>query len=340
MNKKNIIIACLFLPFTSSIYAETFQAPLVEKSLLLDAVKSDNIVVVGERSHVILSTDNGETYSQANLPLVTTLTAVESIGNQIWVAGHDASIMYSADSGKNWVVQMSQPDLERPFLDILFFDENHGIATGAYGLFYRTVDGGNSWQSEQHQSLLNPLDIEYLEEIRAEDEAFYLEELSSILPHLNRVKKYEDKLYIAGETGLLAVSDNLGRTWQRFELDYFGSFFDVLPMRNGTTVAAGLRGAVYIKHQSDQWQRVNTCTTSTLNSIIENEGNSLLIVGNNGAQISADLEKLVSNPTSKCVENGIEVTQLETKSAIATVLKTSDGLTAVTSDGLQSLVME
>lgn len=340
MIRKSFVAACLFLPLSTTLCAETFIAPLVKQSLLLDATASQNIIVVGERSHVIVSKDMGINFSQVTLPLVTTLTTVDAIDNKVWVAGHDATIMYSEDSGVNWDIQMHEPDLERPFLDILFFNESHGIATGAYGLFYRTVDGGETWLPEQHQSLLNPLDIEYLEEIRAEDEAFYLDELSSILPHLNRVSQYGETLYVAGETGLLAVSDNLGKSWQRFELDYAGSFFDIMRLNADTTIAAGLRGTIYLKHQSDEWQRVNTCTTSTLNSIVLDGDNSIMVVGNNGAKVTIDLRKLLDDPTEACGQNGLSVEQIESKSAIATVVKTDNGLTAITSDGLQSIVVE
>jgi photosystem II stability/assembly factor-like uncharacterized protein len=340
MTNNNLVIGLLFLFLSVTIHAETYTAPLVDKSLLLDAAVSQNTIVVGERGHVILSTDGGASFTQLTLPLVTTLTTVATIGEKIWVAGHDATIMFSDNSGQDWDVQMHSPDLERPFLDILFFDESHGIAAGAYGLFYRTIDGGENWVSEQHQSLLNPLDIEYLEEIRVEDEAFYLDELSSILPHLNRITRHGDALYVAGETGLLAVSNNLGRSWQRYEIDYAGSFFDILPLNNETTLAAGLRGTVYLKYRHHNWKKINTCTTATLNSIMLSTENTVLIVGNNGVKITIDLQTLLQSPDAPCVDNGLNTAQLSSKSAIATVIKTSNGFTAITSDGLQLLGVE
>ncbi|MDM7860876.1 hypothetical protein QTP81_09740 [Alteromonas sp. ASW11-36] len=337
MTQRKRLLASFLIPLSFAVGAETFQAPLVEKSLLLDADTDQYHVVVGERGHVVISELDSQDFTQLSLPLAVTLTAVDVLGDHIWVAGHDATIMHSPDRGATWEIQMNEPDMERPFLDILFFNDTHGIAVGAYGLFYRTRDGGQSWNAEQHATLLNPIDIEYLEEIRAEDESFYLEELNSILPHINRIVYANGKVYAAGETGLLAVSENLGESWGRDELDYFGSFFDFQPVDDSRNVAIGLRGAVYTQVDKGDWQRVNSCTTSTLNSVKLLDNGQLLVVGNNGAIIHIDVDTLFSGTVNNCSTNGMRITQLESKSAIATVFKNNNSYTAVTSDGLLPL---
>ena len=338
MLRRYVLCAGLLFQFSVSATDSTFNAPLVEKSLLLDAASSSYQVVVGERGHVIVAENDGE-FVQKQLPLAATLTAVETVGDNIWVAGHDATIMHSADRGTTWQVQMHEPELERPFLDILFFDDQHGVASGAYGLFYRTRDGGATWESEQHASLLNPIDIEYLEEIKLEDEAFYLEELNSILPHINRLRFADGQLFAAGETGLLALSNDNGQNWQRFEIDYFGSFFDIETIGDDQLLAAGLRGTLYSKVGENDWQRIDSCTTATLNSIVTDVDGSLLVLGNNGAIVELDKNALANN-TLSCSEGTVSFTQLTSKSAIATAIQQGDGLVAITSDGLQPLVQE
>lgn len=337
IRKRFVLLASCLLQVSIFSQADTFKAPLVEKSLLLDAASKQFSVVVGERGHVLVSAAQSSEYEQVSLPLATTLTSVDIASDGIFVAGHDATIMYTPDKGSTWTIQLNEPELERPILDILFFTPQEGIAVGAYGLFYRTTNGGESWQSEQHATLLNPLDIEYLEEIRAEDEAFYVQELNSILPHINRVYEFNNKVYAAGEMGLLAWSDDRGRSWNRYPLDYAGSFFDIHPMSDDFKIAAGLRGAVYVLNEDGQWRSVNSCTTATLNSIVEVNKNELLIVGNNGAILSVDVPKLRTNLNASCGDNGVEYQQLNTKSAIATVVTNNQQFIAVTADGLQPL---
>jgi len=186
----------------------SYQAPLVKESLLLDIALADNIIIVGERGHILTGTTQ-QNLIQVSVPTKTTLTAVTLFGTNAWAVGHDASILHSSDAGKTWQLQLSMPELDRPFLDVLFMNDKVGVAVGAYGLFYRTVDGGITWQKEMYASVLPQDDIDYLDSIK-DDPAFYEEELSFILPHFNRLSYAKGKLYMAGEAGLLALSGVLG----------------------------------------------------------------------------------------------------------------------------------
>ena len=232
-----------------------FQAPLVNESVLLDVTAKEYLVIVGERGHILTSQD-GKEFAQMSVPTQSTLTAVDIEGDNVWAVGHDATILYSPDRGTSWEIQMRDPELQRPFLDVLFFDSKNGIAVGAYGLFYRTTDGGQNWQSERHASLLAPLDRQYLEDIREEDEDFYQQELNSILPHINHVTLDGDRIYMAGEAGMLAYSDDKGQNWNRYEVDYTGSFFDIRPLDESSVIAVGLRGNVFVMRQPGQWEYV------------------------------------------------------------------------------------
>ena len=53
------------------------EAPLAIKSLLLDgALAGSRLVVVGERGHILISTDGGASWKQARVPARALLTAV------------------------------------------------------------------------------------------------------------------------------------------------------------------------------------------------------------------------------------------------------------------------
>ncbi|MEW9796888.1 WD40/YVTN/BNR-like repeat-containing protein [Alteromonas sp. CYL-A6] len=322
-----------------------FQAPLVKKSLLLDVDASGFVVMVGERGHVLLS-DDGDTFTQADVPTQSTLTATTIVGDHVWAVGHDAVILHSADKGQTWKIQNFEPDLQRPFLDVLFFDEQHGIAVGAYGLFYRTRDGGASWQPERHASLLAPMDREYLESVREESEEFYQQELNSILPHLNRVTRDGGKLYMAGEAGLLAVSEDNGSEWQRYDVDYTGSFFDIKPLDDTTALAVGLRGNMFVMREEGEWEFVNTCSSSTFNSILVASEQHVFALGNNGMLIKASRPLPVSeidpyaNPVDCQPANGVSKRQIEDKAALVNAVQFNGKTLAVTANGIKSLNLE
>lgn len=285
----------------------SFKASLAPESLLLDIdANSTQLLAVGERGHILLSED-GVSWQQQDVPSLATLTAVELLGDKAWAVGHDATILFSADAGKNWQQQQFLPELQKPLLDVLFFDENQGIAIGAYGLFFRTLDGGASWNVEAHPEFLHPDDQLYLEELKAEDESLYQQELQSIMPHLNRVNKVGDTLYLAGEVGLLAKSEDLGRSWQRLDVDYYGSFFDINVAKNGQLLAAGLRGNVFAFDQSSQrWRRVDNASKSSFNSIVPIDEKRTLVLGNNGRILTiSEQNTLQQTPEGKAIINAV-----------------------------------
>ena len=266
---------------------QSYQAPLVSQSLLLDITQTDaHLVAVGERGHIILSSD-GNSWQQVEVPSTSTLTGVYFVNQQGWAVGHDSSILHSSDGGQHWQLQNFAPELQRPLLDVLFFNAQHGIAVGAYGTFLRTKDGGKTWLSELHAEFLNPDDQQYMNELRREDEVFYQQELASILPHLNSVTLSGDTLYLAGEAGLLAFSEDFGAHWQRMEIEYSGSFFSIARTSSGSLVAAGLRGNLYSYDEpSRTWNAISSGSNASLNAIISVDSKTTVVLGNNGAIVT------------------------------------------------------
>ncbi|MBU2871643.1 YCF48-related protein [Colwellia sp. E2M01] len=289
-----VAVFCIFLSSITALSAKQNSAvmpspatksPLAAKSLLLDIspVGTDRLVAVGEHGNILVSSD-GENWQQVNVPVQATLTAVYFLNDKLgWAVGHDATILYSSDGGLNWQIQQYLPLLEKPLFDVFFKNAKEGVAIGAYGQFFRTKDGGLTWQSEFHQAFLLSDDVEYINELKQEDEAAYLDEIAFILPHFNTLVAEGDNLFLIGEMGLLAQSDDFGRTWQPFEQFYQGSFFTLASINKNHLLVAGLRGHVFSRNGEDaNWQEVATNTTVLLNDIVLSDDERIFILGNNG----------------------------------------------------------
>lgn len=294
LHKIALLLLCSIAFTHTEVNADTASSeilPLASQSLMLDVVKSSEkqLVAVGERGHLLTSKD-GESWQQQPIPSKSTLNKVfflnESLG---WAVGHDSTIIHSRDGGATWTLQNFEPEKQRPFFDIKFFDENHGIAVGAYGLFYRTNNGGNSWVEEFHLELLNEDDQFYLADLKAEDEEFYNEEVVSILPHFNRLLMTGKYLYLAGEVGMMAVSEDFGQTWQLLDEVYMGSFFDIAQITQQTLLVVGLRGNIFSSSDNGlQWQPINSNTTALLNAIVSNGQGMVVILANSGVMLSSN----------------------------------------------------
>jgi len=174
-------------------------------------------------------------------------------------------------------------------LDVLFKDVNNGIAIGAYGMFYRTDNGGKTWTEEFHEEFLPLEDIEYLNELKMEDEESYLDERASILPHFNRIVQDGRTMYLAGEMGLIAKSNDFGVTWEPYQNIYQGSFFDMERTQSGNLIVAGLRGNIFRSlRNGTPWSHVQTKTTALLSDIVLTDDDRVLVVGNNGVLLISD----------------------------------------------------
>lgn len=285
-----ILLSFLTIPIINAQPLDARLAPLASKSLLLDIIEvnQSKLVAVGERGHILLSSD-GADWQQAQVPVQVTLTAVYFIDEMHgWAVGHDATILSSSDGGVSWQIQQHLPEMEKPLLDVLFFDKNTGVAVGAYGLFYRTNDGGKHWSIEYHNEFLYPEDQAYLAELKREDEVAYLDEQSSILPHFNRVVADGRTLYLAGELGLIAKSNDLGVSWQRLDEIYPGSFYDIKRTQAGNLVVIGLRGHVFRSlGNGSPWQASDSHVTALLSSIVLSDDQRVFILGNNGVLLES-----------------------------------------------------
>lgn len=230
--------------------------------MLAIARAGDRLVAVGERGIVLLSDDNGATWRQAQVPVSVSLTAVQFVdARRGWAVGHSGAVLFSDDGGASWALQLDGIQAARiaqaaagadaarlvadgpdkPFLDVHFSDARNGFIVGAYGLTFKTQDGGQHWQSWMAR-LPNPG-----------------------AKHLYRIAAAGKRFFIVGEQGLLVRSDDGGETFTAVGTPYAGTWFGVHAYRDGGLLAFGLRGNVYASPDAaGQWVKVDLRTPNTL----------------------------------------------------------------------------
>jgi len=247
-------------------YAE--QMPLATESMLLDITRSGStFVAVGERGHIVTSTD-GENWVQAeHVPTRSTLTTVFSLGDRLWAGGHDAVILTSRDEGKTWTQLFFDPDRQQAVMDIFFTDENNGVAIGSYALYLYTSDGGQNWQ----EKMIDP-------------ESDY---------HLNSLLYFGDgKRLIAGEAGYSYRSYDDGQTWEAMEMPYQGSMWGALKTGKDCALFYGLRG--HVMESCDfgtSWTELETGSESSISGAAEYDG-FVLLASNSGTVLTRDDAKM------------------------------------------------
>lgn len=153
-----------------------------------------------------------------------------------------------------------------PFLDIWFGDANNGIAVGAYGMIYRTDNGGADWKLAA-AGINNPDRYHYYS-ITADS---------------------KNRLFLSGEAGLMYRSLDGGLNWTRLGPFYEGSLFGVLS-HGDSILSFGLRGNVFQSHDGgENWQPASDDIPFSLHGgHILNNGDILLVGSAGGMAISTD----------------------------------------------------
>lgn len=248
--------------------ADAEPAPLAARALLLDGqAVGERLIAVGERGHILLSSDAGRSWLQRPAPTRATLTSVFfADARHGWAAGHDAVILRTVDGGNSW--QKVHEEMESgPVLDLWFRDAGTGYAVGAYGLCLVTRDGGATWE---HVSII--------------DESGAATDL-----HLNQIRSLADgRLVIAAEAGRLLISAD-GQTWQPLPSPYAGTLFGTLPLDGSRLLTFGLRGHLFRSIDAGRsWEPTATGSDTSLTDAIRLRDGRIVIVGMAGTVLAGD----------------------------------------------------
>ena len=238
-------------------------ARLAKRSLLLDVHgRGERAFAVGERGHILLTTDSGHRWRQVAVPTRRTLTGVFLLDHQVaWAVGHQSVILRSDDGGETWAKANAENDPETVYLDVFFLDAKNAFVVGSYGKFLSTNDGGKSWN-----------------EAKQEND-----------PHFNHICAAPDGgLWLTGEFGTVWHRGDLAGSWKPLTAPYDGTFFGALPLAKGGTVVFGLRGNIF-RHTGDEWQRIESSTKALLHAgLVLADGRVVLTADAGQLLVSAD----------------------------------------------------
>jgi len=310
LRKFSVLVALAV--FSAGLFAEvpasraSIASTRAHEALLLDLARvGKRLVAVGERGHIVLSDDGGANWKQAETPTRALLTTVFFLDERNgWAVGHDSTVLATKDAGNTWVLQYqahfdqklvdaeydaqveSEDDaamegsrvasraqrVGAALMDIRFFDRNHGVAVGAYGLLLGTDDGGANW-ADRSELLQNP-------------EGW----------HLNGITALPDApstVYVVGEKGLAFISTNAGSSYSRAVMPVESSFFGVYG-KGLSAYAFGLQGRLYKSVSGGSWQAIETGVTFGLNDAVEAADGKLVFVGNAGTVVTLGTDGKVS----------------------------------------------
>lgn len=265
-------------PLTDVLDRPAIPSELAARKLLIGMARAgDKLVAVGPRGTIVVSSDGGQNWTQAKVPVSSDLTAAYfATPTHGWAVGQDGVVLVSTDAGATWTKQLdgrqvntiihddikaklaANPEsvdlqametesarsvemgADKPFLDVWFEDENKGFVVGAYNLILATSDGGKSWQSWFD---------------RVPNTQFM--SLYSIRPAAGNV-------FISGEQGTFFRLDREAQKFVAVPVDYKGSLFGVLDAGDAV-VTFGLKGNTFRSADAGAtWTKVDSKLTGTI----------------------------------------------------------------------------
>lgn len=251
------------------------------------------LVAVGERGVVLLSDDDGHRWQQARVPVSVTLTGVQFTNDKRGFAtGHGGVVLRTDDAGQTWKrmldgrrihALLSPPEVARqaeidgpdkPWLALHFSDDMNGMIVGAFGMALETSDGGQSWRSFAER-LANPRAL-----------------------HLYAVHRRGERIWIAGEQGLYALSTDGGRSFSVQPTPYRGSFFAMQPLNDGSVLLGGLRGTLLLHAGDGTFRTLAAASTQGVVQLLTLEPSALALVDQSGRIFTAPLMDLQFRPVA------------------------------------------
>ncbi|AOE86760.1 WD40/YVTN/BNR-like repeat-containing protein [Pseudomonas sp. TCU-HL1] len=251
------------------------------------------LVAVGLRGVILVSDDQGKTWTQAQVPVSVDLVAVTfPSANQGWAVGHGGVVLHSQDGGLTWEKQLdglmasklaidfytSNPehlaeaadllakeqnlavDKEtQPFLDVFFTDDLHGYVVGTFNRIFATEDGGQHWKPLMHLTD-NPQEW-----------------------HFYSIAGAGDQLFISGEQGRVWRHDLQSNRFVSIDTPYNGTLFGIVPAAHDQLFAYGMRGSFF--RSSDQgmsWERVPLPVNSNVVRVLPYGQDRLLVIAQSG----------------------------------------------------------
>jgi len=258
------------------------KSELAARSLIYSIREFDGrYFATGHRGHILYSDDGGDTWTQAEVPVRSSIVDIDFATPELgWAVGHEGVILHSSDGGKTWVKQYDgirygqegltfyqrlaeeNPDndlypylveemefsiaqgADKPLFRVLFHTPEFGHVGGAYGMMLRTEDGGETWIPVLHNM--------------ANDSFFHVFDISP-LPGPGR-------FFLSGEAGLFMVGDINARKAVAVEnVPWEGSFFTSDAAQDDAIVLGGLRGRMFRTVDEGQtWEEVEKPPTSSI----------------------------------------------------------------------------
>jgi photosystem II stability/assembly factor-like uncharacterized protein len=297
------------------------KTELATESLLLEVARDgDRLLVGGEQGHILWSDDDGQSWTQGDVPISLAVTSVAFAGGgHAWATAHEGYLLHSADNGASWEVRLSGSDVAR--LSVGGLEQKIALLEEAVANATPETREDAEWALDDAHFTLDEARAAIDEGMTSpllkvwfadENEGFVLGAYGTFLHttdggdtwasegyRLDNPDNYHyygiarsaaGTLLLAGEAGTLLRSLDNGVEWERIEISYPGSYFGAVAPSDGSLLIFGLRGNAFRStDEGATWVPVDTGDQRTLMGGTAGDDGTVILTGSAGAVLrSAD----------------------------------------------------
>lgn len=283
------------------------KAARPEQANLMAVVRVGNrLVAAGERGLIIYSDDSGQHWSQAQVPVSVTLTALRFANERDgWAVGNMGAVLRSTDGGASWkrvfdgqqaaalaeqaaqaawdAVKPDPNNADHP-LNLLLEDAHRLVDEGADKPFLDL-----RLHADGSVLAVGAYGLAY----STSDGGKTWQALMKDLPNPNGATYYgiagrQQEQYLFGEQGVLLRAAAPGAAFAAQTSPASGSLFGGLATKQGTLMLYGLRGKVYRSAQAGAaWTEVQTPVDASLITGLQLADDTVLLLGSAGQIVAS-----------------------------------------------------
>ena len=247
---------------------EARQIPV--NNMLLNSVVTTQagLLAAGELGHILLSTDQGKTWADVQLPearqaLITRLVFEDDkTGLAI---GHEGWIMRTNDGGRTWEESAFEKINGAPLMSAARLPSGDWLAVGAFGRVLKSDAERKEWHEARIDALADW--------------------------HLNALAASADRKewLLVGEAGAVLRSADGGQNWSLLKPFYDGSFYGAVHLGAGSWLVYGMRGNVFrTTDHGESWSKVALPIPVSLYGHALTPEGRLVLVGQGGTVFVSD----------------------------------------------------
>ncbi|MDX1736079.1 MAG: YCF48-related protein, partial [Halioglobus sp.] len=190
------------------------MADVTEKTLTDISRAGNRLVAVGERGLVIYSDDDGASWTQADVPVSATLTAVDFPTPELgWAVGHAGTIIHSADGGTSWSLQFDGNEANRQWLAKVT-RQREALEARVQALQDAGATAEPDGEDGEPGKSLADLEYDLEDAIFNEEDAQGAIETGPADPMLDVMFTSASKGWAVGAYGMIYHTTNAGTDWQ------------------------------------------------------------------------------------------------------------------------------